>query len=141
RRATALGRPDDEHSQPEDHRIVAAVKHVDATAGGAQGRAQVVRDTHGRGQEDNAVNAVRRKGLRGSQDDGAAGAVADQVDPAPGASPAILEHLSGEQTPLREVVGVIDMIADIAAGTVPPAEGLDLHLRASLYHAATPPRP
>src|SRR5262245_20544974 len=84
RTTSAFRRPNDVHPQAEDRRIFAAVENVDAGTGAAQGRAQVVRDAHGRGQEDHTLDVIHRQPFSGSKDDRAAGAVADQVDTAAG---------------------------------------------------------
>src|SRR5262249_4073656 len=59
-----VGRPDNPYAHAEHRQIPAAIKHVDTAAAGAEGRSKVVVLAHGRGEQNHAVEAVRRQSFR-----------------------------------------------------------------------------
>lgn len=102
---------------------------IDACAGRCQRRAQVAAGADGRRQENNAIDAPGRQRFRGGQDDRAARALAEQVNPAIRIGVSIREHGGGELSALREMVLTIGLVGYEAFISGGPGECLDLYRR------------
>src|SRR5262249_52340307 len=93
---TSVGGSCDGGAQAQPQPVAFADVRINAAASAQESAAQVVARRDGRRQQHDAVEAVGWKAFRGSQNDGAAGAVTDQGDADAGSLVQATADLGGE---------------------------------------------
>jgi len=130
--AGSISSADQADTETENPSIFITVENVNPIPGCTQSRTQIVVVTYRGSEQDDTVDAVRRQCFSSGQDNRAAGAVADQVNPMLRKGRPVTTDLGRQSLALLEVIVMVNLVGHVSAVTERPGKCLDLHGRAGL---------